>query len=346
MPVNAEPGVYNGHFLEIPLKTLTVPWIVASAMGNIVRQLYTDVTVSKTMPASEGLEEAVSRFLKRTSHWTPREKFTVWALITPKERWHGEPTAGAETILGSLQNGSRLHRVLSGGGGYGKKMGLLALDPDTSYSSEGKSSAFGTGEDLHEEEKDALGEVVKPGDAIQFFIHTKLIPAKSFEGRRTGFDQAEIDFGTIPPTTDYVANPSTQTEKTNGELNINYRTDIFGALSEQGLSLTIESHGPGGQDSYGAQRLGRVVQTKIDVPYTKYRLRYNCGLFKPHTSMKFSDNLMIAGEKPIGQYKAVDAQSLAEALDNILERSAAEDRAIPEQETDTRSPEIGDDTPL
>jgi len=338
MPVNADNGTSDGHFLEVPLQRLTVPWIVASAMGNILRQLYTDATASKTMPASEGLETAVGRFLTRANRLTSSQSFTVWALITPKERWHGEPTAQDATILGHLQNGSRLHRVLSGGGGYGKKMGLLALDPDTAYSSGSESAAFGTGEDLYQEEKDALGEVVKPGDVIQFFIHTSGATPKTVEGRRTGFDQAEIEFGTIPSTIDSMPDPSTEPKKTDGTLPINYRTDIFGALSEQGLSLTIDSHGPEGMETFGgAHRLGRVVQSKIDVPFTRYRLRYHTGRFKKHTAY----NLMISGENPIGKYKAVDA--IAKALDDILAKSAREDKATAKQETGKRPPKIRDD---
>ena len=286
MPVNAAPGNFNGISLQVPLERLTVPWIVASAMGNIVRQLYTDATASATMPASEGLEIAVGSFMERRKDSPTSPTFTVWALITPKERWHSEPTAQDTTILGSLQSGSRLHRVLSGGGGYGKKMGLLALDPDTAYSSGSKLSAFGTGEDLYQEEKEALGQVVKPGDEIQFFVNTPATRAKAAEERRMGFEQAEIDFGTIPSTIDSIPSPSAETEKADGVLAINYRTDLFGALSEQGLSLTIDSHSAESMEAFGAERLGRVVQTKMDVPFTRFRLRYYSGTLRAHPKSK------------------------------------------------------------
>ncbi len=295
MPVNAEPSRLVEHFLDVPLLPLTITWTIASAMGNIVRQLYTDVTASKTMPASEGLETAVSEFLTkyRNSGSISSQSFTVWALITPKERWHGEPIAQEPTILDLLRNGSRLHRVLSGGGGYGKKMGLLALDPDTAYSSGSESSAFGTGEDLDQEEKEALGQVVKPGDAIQFFIYTPDATIRTVEEPRRRHDQAEIDFGTVPSTIDSMPDPSTETEEMGGLSPINYRTDLFGALSEQGLGLTIDSHGPQGQESIGARRLGRVVQSKIDVPFTRYRLRYHAGAFlglpQPRSSRQSHD---------------------------------------------------------
>lgn len=272
MPVDAYQGYSNGHSLVVPLKRLTVPWIIASAMGNIVRQLYTDATASATMPASEGLETAVGRFLVERKS-TRSRPFTVWALVTPKERWHGEPTAQEATIFSSLQNGSRLHRVLSGGGGYGKKMGLLALDPDTAYSS-GSNSIFGTGEDLYQEEQDALGQVAKPGDVIEFFVYFLGATVRAPKRGRTRSEQAEIEFGTTPSTVDLMPIPSTKTEKVDGGPAINYRTDLFGALSERGISLTIDSQSPEGEESFGAERLGRVVQSKIDVPFSKYQLRY------------------------------------------------------------------------
>ena len=125
--------------------------------------------------------------------------------------------------------------------------------------------------------------MVKPGDAIQFFIYTPGATVRTVEERRRRHYQAEIDFGTVPSTIDSMPDPSAETEETGGLSPINYRTDLFGALSEQGLGLTIDSHGPQGQESIGARRLGRVVQSKIDVPFTRYRLRYHAAGSLRHT---------------------------------------------------------------
>ena len=273
MPTRACPPASTRQLIDVPLERLTIPRIIASAMGNIVRQLYTDTTASGIMPASEGLETAVHRFLKRKGTSPPSQSLAVWALVTPKERWHGEPTAQDTTIFQKFQNGSRLHRVLSGGGGYGKKMGLLALDPDTAYESGSKPSAFGTGEDLDQEEKDALGQVAKPGDVIQFFVYTPGLAAGITKQGRKELNFAHIAFGTIPSTIDSMPNSSTETEKADGVPPVNYRTDMFGALSELGLGLTIDSHGPRGMEFLGAESLGRVVQSKIDVPFTTVQVR-------------------------------------------------------------------------
>jgi hypothetical protein len=58
MSINAGNGPNKAQFLKAPLLTLTVPRIIASAMGNIIRQLYADLNAPGTVPASEGLESS------------------------------------------------------------------------------------------------------------------------------------------------------------------------------------------------------------------------------------------------------------------------------------------------
>ncbi|KAI9872710.1 MAG: hypothetical protein M1830_001268, partial [Pleopsidium flavum] len=282
MPFNAAKEPSEALILEAPLLTLTVPQIIASAMGNIIRQLYTDNYASETIPASQGLERAVTEFFARRDK-SPQH-VAVWALVTPKERWVGEPSARGRNILSWIQQGSRLHRVLSGGGGYGKKQGLLSLDPDAAYDLRRRTSPFGTGEDLHQEEKDALGQVVNPGDVIQFFIyppdigpivggedHLKI----KYQGQNSNraLEYTESEFGTIPSTIDSIPTSALEAREQHEGSTTEYSENYFGALSEQGLSLTIDTHGPEGMDCIGAERVGRVVQTKLDVPFTRFRLR-------------------------------------------------------------------------
>lgn len=279
IPVEADESPHKALSLDAPLLTLTVPRMIASAMGNIVRQLYRDIYGSETLPASHGLEQAVMEFLDQGGK-SPQQ-VAVWALVTPKERWLDEPTASGTTLLNMLERGSRLHRVLSGGGGYGKKQGLLSLDPDAAYDLRTRSSPFGTGEDLDQEGKDALGQVAKPGDVIQFFVFPpELLPAaddplieSQGDAPKMLHQYAEINFGTIPSTIDLMPSPTREAGEQLGDRTVEYRPDHFGALSEQGLSLTIETHGPKGMGSIGAERLGRVVQSKLDVPFTRFRLR-------------------------------------------------------------------------
>ena len=272
IPLSDTYGNRRAHYLEAPLRTLTSAWVVASAMGNIIRQLYTDATASATMPASEGLEAAVTAFFEQST--STSDHFTVWALVTPKERWIDEPIAGDPTILSCLETGSRLHRVWSGGGGYGKKLGLLSLDPDTAYTSKTNSSPSRTAEDFDEDSMEALSQVAKPGDVVQFFIyvhHDKGVHHP--QPKDMSHPHAEIDFGTIPSTIDSSPDPAPATAKKHQGKRVEYRKNVFGALSEQGLSVTIETHGPEGVKCIGAERIGRVVQSKLDVPYTRYRYR-------------------------------------------------------------------------
>ena len=283
MSINAGNGPNKAQFLKAPLLTLTVPRIIASAMGNIIRQLYADLNAPGTVPASEGLERAVTEYFERRGR-SPQQ-VAVWALVTPKEKWIGEPTVRGVSLLSRIEQGSRLHRVLSGGGGYGKKQGLLSLDPDAAYDLRTRTSPFGTGEDLDQEAKDALGQVAKPGDVIQFFIYPPDIGPMSGGGDHpkikyqsqfgdSKLQHFEIQFGTIPSTIDSMPSSATEVRKQRGGSNTEYSKDHFGALSEQGLSLTIDTHGPEGMDYIGAERVGRVVQTKLDVPFTSFASAY------------------------------------------------------------------------
>ncbi len=297
MPIDARTALRKSHSLGFPLKTLTVPWIIASAMGNIVREVYTDATASNTMPASGGLEAAVNQYFHMSGR-SP-EPVTVWALITLKERWHGEPTVTELPTLGYFERGSRLHRVLSGGGGYGKKKGLLSLDPDALHRSGTGLSSFGTGENLEQEETEALGNVAKKGDVIQFFLYFPTAKLPPPDGQSVSLSRAEIDFGTIPSTIDTMPDTEPQLPSPGQAAHIEYRDDIFGALSEQGMSLTIDTYGPLGMDSVGAHRLGRVVQTKLDVPFTRYRFRvYNPPALELKPRLPRKKEIMVATTKP------------------------------------------------
>ena len=104
----------------IPLLPLTDPRQVHACAGNILRQLRHPR--DPPLPASRELEDAVGAYLAQN---TGQGKVEIFAHITPYE-----PTS---TIIPwniyTPASGGTLRRVLSGGGGWGKKAGLLSLDP-------------------------------------------------------------------------------------------------------------------------------------------------------------------------------------------------------------------------
>ncbi|KAK5108533.1 hypothetical protein LTR62_008189 [Meristemomyces frigidus] len=270
-----------------------------------------------SQPASQELEAVVSSYFKANS-MSP-EAVNVWALIVPhtKMAWsrlhheHGtvrtlrrfsgddirktwtsvDPmpkhiaiaaNAVNSAVLRLLRNGGRLHRVLSGGGGWGKKAGLLSLDPDTIYSSrelrgeKGWDFDFdGEGaEAIEKQQRQALGELVKEGESIMFLLAPR-DGGRFEEGSALVWDfmnkadQAAI-FGAIPSTIDMMPDNSTIGEE-DSQAMVRHHRGLFGALSEGGLALTIARHDATYRHTTHVPD-ANVVQTKFDVPFSHLRI--------------------------------------------------------------------------
>ncbi|KAL2154347.1 hypothetical protein VTH82DRAFT_3023 [Thermothelomyces myriococcoides] len=171
---------------------------VANSMGNILSKLEVD---GQSVPASEELERIVPELLKaprklRDGDQSQAGPANVWALLIPPEYAHNhhilQPLQLAnynpdqEWSLAQLAAfrmhmylacGCRLHKVLSGGGGWGPKQGLLSLDPKTdpladddqnlqdfidSFSREYDGSVDGANGDN--------SSIAPPGWYVQFFV--------------------------------------------------------------------------------------------------------------------------------------------------------------------------------
>ncbi|KAK6434048.1 hypothetical protein LTR95_009764 [Oleoguttula sp. CCFEE 5521] len=247
-----------------------------------------------TMPASEELEQAVTAYF--TALKLPPSAVQIWALVLPttfsvgstmhamdkhsasppvfesdaiRAAWrpdaemHEQSRHYTNTLVGhALAFNGRLVRVLSGGGGWGKKAGLLSLDPDTQYSTRelrqdsGWAFDFGN-EDAEAMKLEALGEIVKEGERIMFLIgsdnldnsfrwaHSDRRDKSRFEGASRG-----VTLGSIPSSVDTIApTPPSDTPAT-----IIHHPGRFGILSEGGMAFAR------------TLRSGDVQRTKFDVP--------------------------------------------------------------------------------
>ncbi|KAI4127377.1 MAG: hypothetical protein LQ347_004629, partial [Umbilicaria vellea] len=152
-------------------------------MGNIIRRIQIGDTPEDIAPASKELEKSVSTYLQRVS--PVKDRVAVWTLVTPREIWVDQPQSTRGKVLFSqIEKGARLHKVLSGGGGWGgAKDGLLSLDPHSTYKQSEQASLLLIPDDgdLEAEKLAMLGDVVKPGDVVQFFIDLpidRLMPKK------------------------------------------------------------------------------------------------------------------------------------------------------------------------
>ncbi|KAK4556920.1 hypothetical protein LTR86_005901 [Recurvomyces mirabilis] len=311
----------------VPLIPLTAFRVVRNAMGNIVRllssatsadDLQQSATWSDPQPASQELEAVVAAYFKDLN-MSP-EPVNVWALIAPKVKgsWSQQRNEGSatrtmrlwtpqeirslwtaedaqkqrdrivnSTTLRMLRAGGRLHRVLSGGGGWGKKAGLLSLDPDMVYSSrelrgeKGWDFDFeGEGaEAVEKQQRQALGEIVQEGESIMFLIAPR--DTEQFEeGRKSAWnfvnraDRSAV-FGAIPSTIDLVPDELTSDRVGTTAPTIRHQPNLFGAYSEGGLALDVLINDQRLND--GEPRSAIHTQTKLDVPYSHFRITEAAG---------------------------------------------------------------------
>ncbi|TKA70848.1 hypothetical protein B0A49_07042 [Cryomyces minteri] len=243
----------------------------------------------------------------------PKNEQREEAKVNLKDIWTSEPSArSSRTLWTLLRSGARLHRVLSGGGGWGKKAGLLSLDPDSSYDSlqsgPSPSDPFGFGSLLEEDEKDALGEVARVGDWVQFLISPQDRNGSPLESQVPGGDNSSTpvdtgatenqetrdilqsaDFGTIPSTID--ALPTAFASPGNGsqESRFTVYDSHFGLLSEGGMSVAVNYHLMPEEQLSGRGQQTKTAdspsKTKIDVPHTRFTLQIK----EPYKNMQHSE---------------------------------------------------------
>lgn len=187
---------------RIPLHPVTQPRTIMASMGNILSQISKADGSDAAVPASTELEKAIPEYIK--THDVQDQRLAVWAYIQPDT---SESNGGSQKSMSTrhdeqqflgLHGDARLHRVVSGGGGWGKKQGLLSLDPECNYQTDKSrrkllpiGELFGSGNAGVEDELDIdalfdefpnltqsedgslitpLAELAKVGNSIQFFV--------------------------------------------------------------------------------------------------------------------------------------------------------------------------------
>jgi len=235
------------------LTPITPTRIITAAIGNIVRRIQVDETSAEGEPASEELEKAIASAIQGGQ--IPAQQAGVWALVRP---WHhranGNPqdvgaTTEDEGIEEAVMKGCRLHKVLSGGGGWGEKQGLLALDPDSDYSTnlESHEALLNVDTDVDSKELQGLGEIVKPGDTVKFFVYnSSSYVGSSLEKASKCIAQGatpafSMSLGSLPSTMDAMPELSQEETEMATQDSCTIMHDNFGMLSEQGMSLQVRT---------------------------------------------------------------------------------------------------------
>ena len=288
--------------LHVPLIPLTMPRTVNGCMGNIIRRVIGPG--GKSLQASSELENVVPRFFK--SRGQPAQATVAWALVIPDELraiiaartdeilsglptdnqssvsehtnawerlWRSDPPLYNTLVSQALTEGARLHRVLSGGGGWGKKAGLLSLDPAAASPAADppKDDDFLSMISDPQNFESTLTPVVRDGDSIQFFISPKsdLEQLAQKSGHRGMIRWAAFgkkinwgwEVGTIPSTVDSIPGALSQDSQTKGDKIL--CLPGFGALSEGAMTLT--------QHSRVDEGMLHSVTTTVDVPFSRFR---------------------------------------------------------------------------
>ncbi|KAH0541583.1 hypothetical protein FGG08_003931 [Glutinoglossum americanum] len=267
---------------RIPLVSITAPRRIVASVGNIIRQVSlapiqvrrgVDIGTTEAVPASQELESAVQEYFKR--HELQQHHVSVWALVMPRENFlKGWAQSNGSHKLGewvSIRAGYRLHRVLSGGGGWGEKRGLLALDPEIAYKEGGdglSKSVLGEGDG----QQTAWAEIAKPGDFIQYFVYEP-DPRPLLDPRLP--HSAMIVFGSIPSSLD--ATPDELPHPPAGRhRKFEVIEDQFGALSECGIGYQTADYATPQAGTLDPQSPlpDSIARTKVDVPFSTFYYQY------------------------------------------------------------------------
>ncbi|OJD22176.1 V-type proton ATPase proteolipid subunit [Blastomyces percursus] len=188
---------------RVPLHPVTKPRVITTSMGNIISQLrHQDDGSRSTIHASAELEKALPAYLEANN--LQNQRVAVWALVRPVSLQGGLHVASGMSAatadpLVAINEGARLHRVVSGGGGWGKKQGLLSLDPEYSYQTAG-DAALGSGRvrlvhEIFEEVasgSEAAAEVEEDSEQMANLVGESVPGSIQFKDGRLTTDLSEI----------------------------------------------------------------------------------------------------------------------------------------------------------
>ncbi|KAI1108871.1 hypothetical protein F5Y14DRAFT_434449 [Nemania sp. NC0429] len=286
-PKTTQVIVDNGSTVDhtssiVPLLPLTLPRKIVAGLGNIVRQVEVDGTPT---PASKELEIIIPELFEDRARREPSyipAPIGVWCWVIPPHLTGtkifdnlqlfkaGCSQLESEIVQGSmklfselLSSGCRLHKILSGGGGWGAKQGLLSLDPETSLSLPGQDDDMEMFIRSFEERNSAepTSGLATPGSSLLFCVEPRTTNAETLSNQVSAPAKTALSFG-VTRSSEYTRGPSPRPEP------IEIIDDHFGISSATGLFLQTIPEFPvmidGGSMGRGATRGS--FATKLDVP--------------------------------------------------------------------------------
>jgi hypothetical protein len=244
-------------------------------MGNVLAEIEID---GKSVPASQELEETVTKHVASEPGGGP---VLVYALIRPPGMRPATEQAKKAAvrrsnyrILSAIWRGARLHKVTGGGGGWGKKKGLLSLD--TAVDSKAGEAQTMLLPDLDDDDGSTPFEMksqamIPEGSTIQFLIHKKkpqpMVHVSNPEARPS-WDKIRARkwvFGSASPT-EHPERPAGKESTLHDFAGVKFFPDFFGMLSYGNVSLgSDETPTPAERYIPDSPPL-RAFRSRLDVP--------------------------------------------------------------------------------
>ncbi|KAE8364730.1 hypothetical protein BDV27DRAFT_128034 [Aspergillus caelatus] len=276
-------SVHNS--LALPLHPIGQRREVISSMGNILRQLakHPNGTSKDPMPASSELEKELPRYIEE--HNIADRRVSVWALVESPSCNPQVESDGLQTkLVRSVQAGGKLHRVMSGGGGWGKKQGLLSLDYETNFLGPCGRNEFTTLDNIFSpfcastaqtappsfeglsivDDLSSLSQVARAGDYIQFYVSVEPDHAQNSRPELPDSREGAISyqFGVVYDN----EMPLDQAGKRAPQKDLRVKPNCFGALSEKAMTYS--------QPIVPTRPEQEIVEsgTKLDIPGCRVHL--------------------------------------------------------------------------
>ena len=269
--INGFPRSSRVIIPELPLSAITYPRTITKSGGNVIKALEVPNNSKQglSVPASTELEESVSTW--NESQHLPGQRAMVWALVTPRESHLDCHRLTSISLQSALGSGSRLLKVISGGGGWGAKKGLLALDPEIEYQKfHGESKPiFDFDNDIDFAQQSAFRDVARPGDVVTFYVYDRekgsrsRAPDDSSHGFRETTTKPLIMLETIPSELE----AKSALKMNDIGIYPRFAKNHFGMASES-MVFTIYQGDEGCVSQPHSGQVHTIVRTKIDVPYT------------------------------------------------------------------------------
>jgi hypothetical protein len=232
----------------IPLQSLTPSRQVISAMGNVIAQIQVD---DRTEPASQELEKVVPGFIQQHPLSTASGPLMVYALIRPSQSFKPSQKAGvnASSLIHALWHGARLFKVSGGGGGWGKRAGLLSLEPAIDFRPSQTEALINSidldgGDDLVD--KLSSNVLVPPGSHVEFFAcpdpsaqNVELPPRNTPVEQQVDWDGPVEQTVILGTRLDPVSGDVMPDTREHDGASVTFIPNVFGMLSYGGAALQV-----------------------------------------------------------------------------------------------------------